>query len=263
MSINIAKAFTFMFKENNWLVKILIGSVLFFFIKIFQFAIDTARTNFFSPADILSSFSSPNLPDAITPIAVIIGLIAMITACIWMLATALGYVVTTLGNFTKDETPMPDWDGSIGAYFSRGLKILVAQTVILSGIALFIYGAQILIGMLLFMSPFFAMISIVLCIAIILYILYLFPALLLSFCKYYRFIDAINLVNAKRISTKSTRNYVLAIFLLIAITLLTTVIITIFFQMKIGILVLPPVCFYLLIAKLNIIGQYYNSYLKD
>lgn len=254
MSINFFNAFTFMFKEKNWFVKFLIGALLFFFIKLIALAMDIIHTDTLPTLN----FNLFNENSPVMLIALYTGALLLLVLSIWMHATSLGYIITTIRRYMRgEEDIIPDWDDVMGKLFRRGFKAFIAIFIYISAISIFATGAYTFATLALIFSPFATMLIFLVASFVIVYSLLLIPALLLSYCEKDRFLAAFNFVRARQIMLKSIGKYVLALIMLLAVIIFSAIISITLFQAKIGILILPVLCFYLFIVKGNILAQYY------
>ncbi len=259
MSLNLVNAFTFVFKEKNWFAKILIGSILFFFIKIIQFAMDFVQSDSI-PAFNLAMLSKGAVESLLIIAVVYFGALILLAISIWMHSASFGYIITTLGRYMKgEEDVMPDWDDVVGCLFKRGFKFFIALFVIIAAISLLSAATYMLFILSMLVSPFLALSLGLLSVFITVYVCVMSPALLMSFCENYRFIRALDFVRARQIALKSFGEYVLMLLMLVGVFVVTTLVSWFVFSMKIGFLILPFLCFYIFIVMGNIIGQYYQN----
>lgn len=264
MSLNFVNAFTFVFKEKNWFAKILIGAILFFFIKVIQIAMDVVQPDTL-PAFNFAWFSSDGFFSSVVLGLIYLGALILLAVSIWMHATSFGYIITTIGNYMKsEETSMPDWDDVVGCLFKRGFKFFIALFIISSALALLASATYVLFMFsMVFLSQFLGMILLLLGAFVTVYVCIISPALLLSFCENYRFIHALDFVRARQIALKSFGNYLLALLMVVVTFIFSIAIGIFFFHVKIGILVLPLICFYLFIVMGNFMAQYYKEYVAQ
>lgn len=262
MSLNLVNAFTFVFKEKNWFVKILIGSILFFFIKVIALSMD-----------IVHSDALPNIFDTIAQggfagtgvlILLYFGAIALILLSVWMHAMSAGYIITTIRRYMRnEEDAVPDWDEVMGKLFKRGFKAFLAFFILNSALAVFAFGSYIMTLFWVPFSPFASMFTGMVSLFILVYVTIMMPALLMSFCEKDRFLAAFNFVRARQIALKSPWKYFLMLIMLLVVAITIVVSILLLFHAKIGILLLPIITFYLFIVFGNVMGQYYVAYCKE
>ena len=162
-----------------------------------------------------------------------------------------------------EDDIIPDWDAVMGKLFRRGFKYFIAAFAYILCVYIFGVGAKYAALTALVTAPFFAMLIALLALFLIVYAIFLMPALLMSFCEQDRFIAAFNVVRARQLMLKSINKYLLTQILLFIIFLFSLFLSVIFFHTKVGIIILPIVCFYLSIVQGNIIAQYYVNYCKE
>lgn len=262
MSLKFIDAFTFVFKEKNWFVKMLIGAILFFFIKIIALSMDVLHSD--AIPRIGELFFNDTMRGAIVLVLLYFAAIILIVLSVWMHATAFGYVVTSIRRYMRaEENILPDWDDVMSKLFRRGFKIFVAIFVYSSALFLFGKGTQFIALAALPVSPFLAMIVVLVALFVIVYAVFIIPALLMSFCEKDRFFSAFDVIRARKLLLMSIGKYVLMEVMLVAVMLITLILSVLLFQAQVGIVILPIVCFYLCIVKGNIISQYYVNYCKE
>lgn len=269
MSLNLFDAFTYLFKQKNWFVKILIGSILFFFVKIIALAMDVFNSEAL-PKIGLELIHMDTWVSALAVLVLNFGALILLVFAIWMHVTVFGYLITAIRRYMRNqEDAIPDWDTVMGKLFVRGFKAFIASFIIISAIifigsmlyipTLFVFGLD-------FWGPFASFTGKVVGFTILFLLVYmvvLCPALLMSFCEKDRFLAAFNFVRARQLALKSIKNYALMLLMLAVVVVMIAASIALLSHAKIGILVLPVVCFYLFIVFGNIIGQYYVSYCKE
>ena len=264
MSHSYIDAFTYLFKHKNWFAKILVGSLLFFFIKLIELAIA-----------VLGSGEIPHLnPELLnveSPLQVLIymllnvGGVLLCLLSIWMSATLCGYFITAIRRYMRgQEDAIPNWDGVIKKLFVRGFKVMVG----LFFLSVFCYlFSQVVGNYSVFLASYNNLHSSIsayfLGAFVCLYIIVLFPALIMSYCENDKFFALFNFVRAKQIAVKSIGQYSLMLLKLFSILIIAISCVSLFFSFKIGIIILPFVFFYLLIVFGNIIAQYYVLYCKE
>lgn len=262
MSLNLVNAFTFVFKEKNWFVKILIGSILFFFIKVIALSMDIVNSD--ALPNIFDTVAQGGLAGTGVLILLYLGALALIILSAWMHSMSAGYIITTIRRYMRnEEDAVPDWDEVMGKLFKRGFKAFLAFFIINSALAIFAFGSYI---MTMFWAPFssFAlMFTGMISLFILVYAIIMMPALLMSFCEKDRFLAAFNFVRARQLALKSIWKYFLMLIMLIVVAAITILSIALLFHAKVGILILPIITFYLFIVFGNVIGQYYVAYCKE
>jgi len=263
MSPNLVNAFTFVFKQKNWFVKILIGSILFFFIKVIALSMDVVHSE--ALPDLSSKLLFSDGPTAsLILILLYFGALALLALSVWMHATSFGYIITTIRRYMRDEEDaVPDWDEVMGKLFKRGFKAFLAFFILTSALSIFAGGIYMITVFWLMFSPFASMLTGLIGLFILVYTIIMIPALLMSFCEKDRFLAAFDFVRARQLALKSIWKYVLMLVMLVFIDILILISIILLFQTKVGILILPITTFYLFIVFGNIIAQYYVAYCKE
>ena len=264
MSHNYLDAFTYLFKHKNWFAKLLVGSLLFFFIKLIELAIKVLNTG--EIAQLNPEILLTGTPSQIALYTLMsIGGIVLCLLSIWMSATLCGYFITAIRRYMRgQEDAIPDWDGVMGKLFFRGFKVFMGMFFISLLGYLF---SQLVANYSLFLvaiSSFHASLLVAfLGIFVCLYVSFLIPALIMSFCEKDKFFSLFNLVRAKQIAAKSLGQYFLMLLKLLSIVIISSCCVVLFFPVKIGIIILPFIFFYLLIVYGNLIAQYYVLYCKE
>ena len=264
MSHNFVDAFTYLFKHKNWVAKVLVGSLLFFFIKLMELAIKVLNSEAIPKLDI--ELLSAGNPSQITMYALmVIGAIVLCLLSVWMSAILCGYFITTIRRYMRNqEDAIPDWDGIMTKLFFRGFKIFIWMFFISVIGYLFNFVVSNYSLFLLTVSTLHASLIVAFCaIFVSFYILLLMPALIMTFCEKDKFFCLFNLVRAKQLAIKSLGQYFLMILKLLFIIILSSIIAILLFHAKVGIIVLPIIFFYLLIVFGNVIAQYYVAYCKE
>lgn len=263
MSLNLVNAFSFMFKEKNWFVKFLIGSVLFFFIKIIAISMDVLQTESL-PRFGMDLFMKDGLAAHAIVVLLYFGALILVALSVWMHSTSFGYIITTIRRYMRgEEDIIPDWDDVMGKLFRRGFKAFLALFIYTAALWIFATGAWFLSGFLLLFLPFGSLLTTFVAAFVVVYALILMPAQLIAFCEKDRFLAVFDFVRARQIMLKSIGNYVIMLLMLALVFALSAILTVIFFHTKIGILVLPIVCFYLMVVMGNIVAQYYVNYCKE
>ena len=264
MSHNIFDAFTYLFKHKNWFAKILVGSLLFFFIKLIELSIKVLNSEAMPKLD-LELLSAGNPSQVALYSLMSVGAIVLSILSIWMSAVLCGYFITAIRRYMRNqEDAIPDWDGIMTKLFFRGFKVFIWLffisvigywfNVIVQNYSLFLLTVSTLhTALIVAFSAFF----------VCLYILFMMPALIIGFCETDKFFCLFNLVKAKQIAIKSIGQYTLTIFKMLFVVLICVASAMFLFHAKVGIIILPILFFYLLIVLGNIIGQYYVDYCKE
>ncbi len=263
MSLNLVNAFTFVFKEKNWFVKILIGSILLFFLKVIALSMDIVHSEALPRIGV--DFLRDDGPSTyLILILLYFGAIALITLSIWMHSMATGYLLTTVRRYMRSQDDaVPDWDEVMGKLFKRGFKAILAFFIITSGLGIFSSGIIAISTFWMAFSPFFAMLISMIALFIVVYVSIMIPALIMSFCEKDRFVAAFDFIRARQLALKSIWKYLLMLIMLVVVLAIFASCIGLLFFTKIGILILPIISFYLSIVLGNIIAQYYVAYCKE
>ena len=261
--MNFVNAFTYLFKQKNWFVKSLIGSLLFFFIKIIAFAFEIIHAEL-EPQQSLDLLIKNSVMPSVSIILLQLGALVLILFSVWMLASVYGYFVTTIRRFMRgQEDAVPDWDEVMSKLFCRGLKAFLALFLFMSLLLVLWIASHVLALAWGTVSPFASMLSNVVISIAVIYSLLLLPALMMSFCEKDKFFAAFDLIRAKQLAMKSIGNYIVMLLMLGFVAFLGAVTTLLLFEAKIGILLLPVICFYLVTVFGNIVGQYYVTYCKE
>lgn len=261
--MNFVDAFTYLFKQKNWFVKSLIGSLLFFFIKVIAFSFEIIHSEV-GPSPILDSIVRHSPAPGISLFLINIGAIVLLIFSIWMLASVYGYFVTTIRRYMRgQEDAVPDWDEVMQKLFSRGLKAFLALFSFMTILFIVFWVGFFMNHMLIAISPFAAMISNAVLTITLVYCLMMLPALMMSFCEKDKFFAAFDLIRAKQLFQKSPKNYIVMLIMLVTVVFLGGMATLLLFEAKVGILILPIICFYLVTVFGNIVGQYYVAYCKE
>lgn len=263
MSLNLINAFTFVFKQKNWFVKILIGSILFFFIKVIALSTDIMHSEAL-PRLSTKLVLDGGIASTLILMLIYLGAIALIILSVWMHATSFGYIVTTIRRYMRnEEDAVPDWDAVMGKLFKRGFKAFLAFFILTSVLTIFAGGAYMMTAFWLMFSPFASMLTGLIALFIVVYATIMMPALLMSFCERDRFIAAFDFVRARQLALKSIWKYALMLIMLFVIDIVILASIILLFHTKVGIIILPITTFYLFIVFGNVIAQYYVAYCKE
>jgi len=264
MSHSYLDAFTYLFKHKNWFAKLLVGSLLFFFIKLIELSIKVLGTAEIQPLNsMLGDVLSPSQYALAALMSV--GGIALSLLSIWMSATLCGYFITAIRRYMRgQEDAIPDWDGVMAKLFFRGFKVFMGLFLLsILGYLFSLIVANYSVLMAAVKSLHAGLLISVLGLFVCCYVIFLIPALIMTFCEQDKFFSMFNFVRAKQLATKSFGQYCLTILKLLSITILSGCCAILFFPVKIGIIVLPFIFFYLLIVYGNIIAQYYVLYCKE
>ena len=262
MPVSCVNAFKFVFKEKNWFVKLLIGALLVFFVKVIALSMDILHSDALPHLEKL--FASDGYSGPIALILLYFGAIILIALAVFAHSCTLGYVITTIRRYMRaEEDIIPDWDAVIGKLFRRGFKYFMAGFVYL--LALYIFGVSAKFAALTALpaAPFIAMLIALVALFLIVYALFMMPALLMSFCEQDKLLSALNVVRARQLMLKSIGKYTLTQIGLFSIFLFTVFISAVFFRTTVGIVILPFVVFYMSIVQGNLIAQYYVNYCKE
>ena len=125
MPVNLANAFGFVFKEKNWFVKMFIGALLIFFVKVIALSMDVIHSDALPHLENL--FIIDNFKGSLALILLYFGAIILLALSVWMHSTAFGYTITTIRRYMRgEEDTIPDWDSVMGKLFRRGFKYFIA-----------------------------------------------------------------------------------------------------------------------------------------
>lgn len=261
---NLVDAFTYLFKHKNWFAKVFVGSLLFFFIQVIELAIKVLNSGDIPHLN-PELLASGNQMQIILYSLMSIGAVILCLLSIWMSASLGGYFITAIRRYMRgQEDAIPDWDGVMGKLFFRGFKVIMAIFFIsLIGYVFNMLVMHYSIFMLTFKSLHASLLVAFLGIFVCLYVLFLFPALVMTFCEKDKFFSMFNLVRAKQLATKSLGQYSLMIIRLLFVIAISSAAALLLIPAKVGIIILPVLFFYLLIVFGNIVAQYYVEYCKE
>lgn len=261
---NLVDAFTYLFKHKNWFAKVLVGSLLFFFIKIIELAIKVLNSGDIPHLN-PELLADGNFTQVVLYSLMSFGAIVLCLLSIWMSASLCGYFITAIRRYMRgQEDAIPDWDGVMGKLFYRGFKVIMGMFFIsLIGYIFNLLVANYSVFMLTFRSLHASLLVAFLGIFVCFYVLFLIPALIMTFCEQDKFFSMFNFIRAKQLATKSLGQYCLTVMKLILIVALSSISAVLLVSAKVGIIILPVLFFYLLIVFGNIIAQYYVEYCKE
>lgn len=264
MQIDIKKAFKFPFTENDWIQKLVIGSV-FYFVSI----------SISSFGEFLNSFikhgNRYNLninPFEIILLLIFIIFLTLVSAAIK--AIPAGYVLQSVHNeINNDNNLLPDWDSNFMLFFKRGLYLYLIG-LIYTVSAIFILAIPTAIGFTIFFmyrnSPQISFIGIAFALAIIipvvLFYILVIPFIQAAYAENFCFKDAFKLDRILVQISKVFPDY-LVIFLIsvIVIPVMYAGILFAFAVTCIGICLLPfAIPFLMLPAQLIVTNLFAQAY---
>lgn len=258
MELNINKAYSFIFKSENWIVKIAIGSIF-----ILLSMVITQVNSYINPIMKMKHHASElsSLPPSSLAVYGALTLVVIILTILLSFFTK-GYVLTSIHNQIAgdEEKLLPEWDNKYLEYFKKGgifyllsivFGIIIGLPIgIITGLAIAIaYHGQ----------RNSSMIAIIASIIVTYFaILVIFPFVKTAYAKDFIFKDGLNLKDIVNKIAKVLSKYLIAILLSILTTLALIVSIFILAITCIGIIFMPVVMFIYDLIISNLFAQAYK-----
>lgn len=248
MGLNLTSAFKDIFKDANWIQKILIGGGFAFVSSVLSSLPDITEK-------LLKQGIGMTHSHSLVPVILLLSFICMLIAFF-----SIGYGLQYAHNILIDETnELPEWDSNYGSYFVKGFAFTVITFIYLF-ICSFIYSFIffLLMGFLYGSLSVSAGQLIVVLLAIPFAILYLAP-LLGMYCLYirnFKFAESLNISKAIMIVFGNFSQVLVYGVFSIAVLIVMCLPLLLGIVTSIGVFVIPFISFYFALVYNNLLGQF-------